>query len=74
MRIREDQGAPTELAQSAEMKFQRLVECLPAGAYICDAEGLITYFNRHAVQLWGRTPRLNDARGSLLWFVQALFA
>src|SRR4026209_1638000 len=44
------------------MKFQRLVDGLPVGAYMCDAEGLITYFNRHAVQLWGRTPRLNDVR------------
>jgi PAS domain S-box-containing protein len=44
----------------SEMQFRRLLEKLPAGAYTCDAEGLITYFNPHAVQLWGRTPRLND--------------
>jgi len=37
-----------------------LLEKLPAGAYTCDPEGLITYFNRHAVQLWGRAPKLND--------------
>jgi PAS domain S-box-containing protein len=44
----------------AEVKFQSLLERLPAAAYICDAEGLITYFNPHAVKLWGRAPRLND--------------
>ena len=42
------------------MQFRRLLEKLPAGAYTCDAEGLITYFNQLAVQLWGRTPKLND--------------
>ena len=41
--------------------FRRLLEALPAGAYTCDADGLITYFNQHAVALWGRTPVLNDA-------------
>src|SRR5688572_8808443 len=38
-----------------------LLETLPAAAYTCDAEGLITYFNQHAVALWGRAPKLNDA-------------
>ncbi len=46
--------------QKGELEFRRLLEKLPAGAYICDPEGLITYFNRHAVQLWGRAPKLND--------------
>jgi two-component sensor histidine kinase len=41
-------------------QFRRLLEKLPAGAYTCDPEGLITYFNQHAVQLWGRAPMLND--------------
>ena len=42
-------------------EFHRLLEALPAGAYTCDADGLITYFNQHAVELWGRTPALNDS-------------
>jgi signal transduction histidine kinase len=44
----------------SESQFQRWLEKLPAGAYTCDPEGLITYFNHHAEQLWGRTPKLND--------------
>src|SRR5881296_2858432 len=40
--------------------LRRLLDSLPAGAYICDRDGLITYFNRHALELWGRAPRLND--------------
>ncbi|MCI0462596.1 MAG: PAS domain S-box protein, partial [Gemmataceae bacterium] len=63
------QRAQEELAQSrareealrhSELKFRRLLEKLPAGAYTCDPEGLITYFNPQAEQLWGRSPKLND--------------
>src|ERR1700704_3812823 len=43
-----------------ELPFRAFLERLPAGAYTCDPEGLITYFNQQAVQLWGRSPRLND--------------
>jgi PAS domain S-box-containing protein len=60
-----NQGAGQGMhAQSAldrgELHFRSLLEKLPVGAYTCDAEGLITYFNQHAVRLWGRTPNLND--------------
>lgn len=41
--------------------FRHLLDGLPVGAYTCDAQGLITYFNRKAVELWGREPKLNDA-------------
>jgi len=41
-------------------EFCHLLEALPAGAYTCDPDGLITYFNAHALELWGRAPRLND--------------
>lgn len=40
--------------------FRRTLELFPAGAYTCDPEGLITWFNQRAVELWGRQPRLND--------------
>jgi PAS domain-containing protein len=49
-----------EALRASEGKFRRLLDTLPAGAYTCDLGGLITYFNRQAVQMWGRTPRLND--------------
>ena len=45
---------------SGELYFQRLLDTLPAAAYMCDARGLITYFNPLAVNLWGRTPKLHD--------------
>lgn len=43
-----------------ESRFRSLLERLPVGAYTCDADGLITYFNQAAVRLWGREPKLND--------------
>jgi PAS domain S-box-containing protein len=46
--------------QRAEAKFHHLLEKLPAGAYMCDPEGLITYFNPYSVQLWGRAPALRN--------------
>jgi PAS domain-containing protein len=36
------------------------LEMLPTAIYACDAEGRIRWFNRRAVQLWGRTPRIGD--------------
>jgi PAS domain S-box-containing protein len=47
--------------QHTEKMFHQVLENLPAGAYTCDAGGLITYFNPHAQKLWGRAPKLNDA-------------
>jgi signal transduction histidine kinase/FixJ family two-component response regulator len=49
------------MMSSNELQFRRLLERLPVGAYTCDSQGHITYFNRHAEQLWGRAPQINDA-------------
>ncbi len=37
-----------------------LLDALPTGAYLCDTDGLIVYYNRQAVALWGRAPKLRD--------------
>jgi signal transduction histidine kinase/ActR/RegA family two-component response regulator len=47
-------------AQNGTEPFRRLLDSLPAGAYTCDPDGLITYYNQRALKLWGRAPRLND--------------
>ena len=44
----------------SDVEFRELLERLPVGAYTCDPQGLITYFNEAAVRLWGREPKLND--------------
>lgn len=48
------------LYERSQLEFYRLLDKLPAGAYVCDAGGLITYYNRHAVGVWGRAPELNN--------------
>jgi PAS domain S-box-containing protein len=40
--------------------LRTLLDKLPVAAYTCDAQGLITYFNQHSIELWGRAPKLND--------------
>ena len=52
------QGEPTPSWSHPELN--RLLAKLPAAAYTCNADGLITYFNERAVELWGREPKLND--------------
>lgn len=37
-----------------------LFDLLPVAIYVCDPSGLIIYYNNHAANLWGRSPRLND--------------
>jgi PAS domain S-box-containing protein len=47
-------------ASSAQLDFPSLLDKIPAAAYTCDRDGLITFFNRQAAELWGREPKLND--------------
>src|SRR5262249_52694959 len=39
---------------------QAVLDALPIGIYACDVDGQIVRVNRHAVELWGRSPRLLD--------------
>ncbi len=39
----------------------QVLDALPTAAYTCDTEGLITYYNHSAAEVWGRKPRLYDA-------------
>lgn len=57
--IESDRWVEPALKQS-HLLFHSLLDALPAGAYTCDPDGLITYYNQHAVKLWGRAPRLHD--------------
>jgi PAS domain S-box-containing protein len=43
-----------------EFEKRALVEIMPSAIFTCDAEGLITYYNQRAAELWGRYPKLND--------------
>ena len=52
--------ADRPLPPRPDLYFETMLSHLPAAAYMCDAEGLITYFNPKAAEVWGREPRLND--------------
>jgi PAS domain S-box-containing protein len=47
-------------ARTAALQYRTLLDNLPTAAFTLNAEGQITYFNQKAVELWGRTPKLND--------------
>jgi hypothetical protein len=49
-----------------QVQFHRLLDKLPAGAYICDQDGLITYFNQHAARRLAAWNRLSA------WFPRAI--
>jgi two-component system, chemotaxis family, CheB/CheR fusion protein len=52
---------PDEIPQSsAELQLRQLLEILPVAAYTCDTDGLITFYNRKAEEVWGRAPKLRD--------------
>jgi PAS domain S-box-containing protein len=38
-----------------------LFDLLPVAIYVCDASGLLIYYNGHAAKLWGRSPSLIGA-------------
>lgn len=46
--------------RESERHMRNLLEALPAAVYTTDAEGRITFYNRAAVELSGRTPQLGD--------------
>ena len=40
-----------------DRSMQRVVNAIPAAAYVCDADGLVTSWNARAERVWGGAPR-----------------
>lgn len=54
-------GAPMSgLSAAATQPWDTLIESLPIAAYVCDRDGCVTHFNRHAAEIWGREPKLGE--------------
>jgi PAS domain S-box len=53
-----DGGRNGNLAGERVEHYQQIVDLLPIGVSICDAEGRITYYNEQAAALWGMRPQL----------------
>ncbi len=55
----EKRAALKEL-EAGRKKIENVLSLMPAAVYTCDEHGRINFFNRRAVDLWGREPKLND--------------
>lgn len=53
-------GTSNDSSPTSSPEFKRLMEKIPAGAYTCDPDGLITCYNQQSVAVWGREPKLRD--------------
>jgi PAS domain S-box-containing protein len=49
-----------EALRNNERHYRELLEALPAAVYTTDASGNISFYNKAAVELAGRTPQLGD--------------
>lgn len=52
--------AMAAFGNASSVPGENLVHRLPAGVITVDAEGLITYYNRYAAEIWRRRPGLHD--------------
>jgi PAS domain S-box-containing protein len=60
-RVAEQERERAKTAQlESEGRFREIVDLIPAAVYVCDKYGIIQQFNRRAVELWGRAPRLDE--------------
>ena len=41
---------------------QTVLDAIPTGFCVCRADGALLRYNKRAVQLWGRAPRIGDRR------------
>jgi PAS domain S-box-containing protein len=48
-----EQKRVAEVLRESERRQHEVLDLMPAGVYLCDATGQITYFNRRATEIWG---------------------
>src|SRR5579875_1608857 len=53
--------------QLKDSVFRAMVEALPVAMYTTDAEGRLTYFNKAAVKLSGRSPEVGTDQWCVTW-------
>jgi PAS domain S-box-containing protein len=51
----QQQAARAE-AEQAQKRLEDILSLMPAAVYTCDTDGRITFYNKRAVELWGRAP------------------
>jgi PAS domain S-box-containing protein len=58
---------PVRQCPSRESGFRDLFEVFPAAVYTTDADGYVTFFNKAAEELAGRTPRIGQDQWCVAW-------
>lgn len=53
-------------------RLQQALDILPVGAYFCDLQGVIRFFNVPALRIWGQAPRLDVLTDRLFGPVKTL--
>jgi two-component system CheB/CheR fusion protein len=53
-----------ESRRESEIRYADLLKNLPIATYSCDAQGYLTYYNKAAVNLWGREPIIGKEKWS----------
>ena len=61
----ERQTGPTTTA--GDLSAGRVLDAIPAGVYLTDPAGRLTYYNEAAAALWGRHPELGKAEWCGSW-------
>jgi len=56
----QDASSLQVLRGSALALSELVLDSLPVAVYVCDGDGFITRHNRHARELWGRTPAADE--------------
>lgn len=49
-----------KVLEESEEKYLHLTRLMPVGIYCTNQEGVITFYNEKAEEIWGRSPQLND--------------
>ena len=66
--------AMSQALQRALLSWDGLLKWLPVGIYTCDAEGCLVQYNRHAAEIWGRSPDVGDGQVRLCGAAKAFAA
>lgn len=46
--------------RQSDSKLKQLMAVIPVGVFACDAAGTLTFYNRHAAELWGWSPVVGE--------------
>lgn len=66
-RMQEELHRSQDQLRQNEQRLSQLLEALPAAVYTTDAAGRITYYNRAAVDLAGREPKIGSDEWCVTW-------